>query len=517
MTRGKKALINSSSRFLYEIVAIVCSFILPRLILSYYGSAVNGLVLSITRLLAISTFIDAAIGGVTRAAFYKPLSNNDTSLISKIYVAANKFYKKVSLIFVAYTLMVACFLPTINNEGFGFEFIFFLTLTTSFSTFIQFIIGATNTVLIYADQKVFLITLINTATIILNTVATAVLIRLNCSIQVVKLTTSIIFAVRPIFAYFYCKSHYSINKKAIYEQDPIPNKWSGFGHQIAETVRSNGDVVILTVLSVYSNVSIYAVYALITDGLTKFLEALRSGMGPSFGNMLVTEPIDKVRKRFSLFEWVMNVSACILFTCAAILIVPFVTVYTHNISDAQYAQPLFGLLIVISAMLHNMKNPYLMIVFAAGHYKETQKHAYVEMCINILLSVILVRLFGLNGVAIGAIVAMLYRIGKSALYVKDSIIQYRIQNVIAKLGINTGVLFGSNIISRHVFTPDIQSYIQWVAYATVVFVCVSIITITLYTFVFRDDAKAFVAFARRVIKGTGGKTQHDKGIDSRCV
>lgn len=500
MTRGNKAVLNSFTRFLYEIVAVVCSFILPRLILSYYGSDVNGLVLSITRFLSISTFIDAAIGGVVRAAMYKPLADKNWALLSKIFHASNQYYRNVSRIFLAYTLLIACLLPFINGEGFDFAEIFWLTLAIAVSTYIQFLIGATNNVLVYADQKVYLISVVNTITIILNTIATVILIKLGCSIHMVKLTTSVIFAIRPLFTFFYCKHHYPLRKSATNDSNLIPNKWSGFSHQIAETVHNNADVLVLTVLSVYSNVSIYAIYTLITDGLTKMLECLRSGMGPGFGNMLVTESTERVRARFSMFEWVMNVGSCILFSCSITLLVPFVMIYTENVNDANYNQPVFAVLIVLATLLHNMKNPYLIIIFAAGHFKQTQNSAYIEMTIHLVCSVLFISIWGLNGVALGTIFAMLYRVLYCAKYIEHNILFYSFSNIVKKLFANIAIMAVTYYLFCHFFILEPSHYQEWIFYALIVFAATSAITLSVYTLLFKTDALAFTKFVFGLLK-----------------
>lgn len=500
MTRGNRAVLNSLSRFAYEIVAVICSFILPRLILSYYGSDINGLVLSITRFLSISTFIDAAIGGVTRAAMYKPLAEKNWPLLSRIYHASNVYYRNISRIFLAYTLLIACLLPFINGDGFGYSEIFWLTLAIAVSTYIQFLIGATNNVLVYADQKVYLISIINTITIILNTIASVILIKLGCGIHLVKLTTSVIFAVRPLFTYFYCKSHYPLSNSTTNDSNLIPNKWSGFSHQIAETVHNNADVLLLTALSIYANVSIYAIYTLITDGLTKLLECLRSGMGPGFGNMLVSETSEHVRARFSMFEWVMNVGSCILFSCSIALLIPFVMIYTENVTDANYNQPIFAILIILSTLLHNMKNPYLIIIFAAGHFKQTQKSAYIEMTIHLICSVIFVTIWGLNGVALGTIIAMLYRVIYCAKYLERKIIFYSSSNVIKKMLINVVVMFAIYYLFCYQYVILPKDYYEWVVYALEVFVVTSMITLSIYSFLFRADASSFMKFITALAK-----------------
>ncbi len=500
MSRTKRVLLNSGSKLIYEITGVICSIILPRLILVYYGSDVNGLVLSVTRFLSISTFMDAAIGGVCRAALYGPLARKDDDAISKVYVSSNSFYKRIGAFFVAYTLIIAVLLPFINGGEFQFFEVFGLTIAISVSYIAQYLVGATNSVLIYADQKVYLTTNINTLTLILNTIASFILIRAGFSIQAVKLVTSLIYTVRPIYAYFYCKKNYNINKKATYDVDPIKNKWSGFSHQIAETVHNNVDVVMLTVVSVYSDVSIYSVYALVTEGISKLIECIRSGMGPAFGNLLVTETQDKVRKRFANFEWIMNVSVCILYSCCAVLLMPFIRLYTSGITDANYIQPVFGVALVIATLLHNMKFPYTMIVNAAGHFKETQASAFIEMSLNIIVSLIFVWRYGLIGVAVGTIVAMLYRLIYLAYYVSKNIIMYPMKHMVSKLLINLIIFAGSYILFSNVRNMVFGSYFQWLLAAIVVFLILSIITIIVYGIAYKNDLHDTIQYITRLFK-----------------
>ena len=89
--RSKKLALNTLFSLLEELVAIICGFILPRLILSAFGSKYNGITTSITQFLSCAVLLRAGIGGVTRAALYKPLANHDKNKIdSKGMSAINK-------------------------------------------------------------------------------------------------------------------------------------------------------------------------------------------------------------------------------------------------------------------------------------------------------------------------------------------------------------------------------------------------------------------------------------------
>ena len=64
-----------------------------------------------------------------------------------------------------------------------------------------------------------------------------------------------------------------------------------------------------------------------------------------------------------------------------------------------------------------------MMVLAAGHYKQTQNSAIIEMILNVAISIGLVFWFGLVGVAIGTMISMTYRTVYYALYLRKNILE----------------------------------------------------------------------------------------------
>ena len=66
--RTKKALYNILAQIAYELVATVCGLILPRLIITAFGSGYNGMVSSITQFLEYISILTLGISGSTRVA-----------------------------------------------------------------------------------------------------------------------------------------------------------------------------------------------------------------------------------------------------------------------------------------------------------------------------------------------------------------------------------------------------------------------------------------------------------------
>ena len=85
---------------------------------------------------------------------------------------------------------------------------------------------------------------------------------------------------------------------------------------------------------------------------------------------------------YSNFEYMYFIVFFIACICVAVLLLPFVKIYTANVKDADYIRPLAAILFVAIIFLQNVRIPGLTMICAAGHYKETQPQAIREAVIN---------------------------------------------------------------------------------------------------------------------------------------
>ncbi|MDV7750959.1 polysaccharide biosynthesis C-terminal domain-containing protein [Enterococcus faecium] len=426
MTRTQKLKLNTITSLVYQIVSLVSGFILPRLILQYCGSEVNGLLSSITQFLAMITLCECGVGAVVQSALYKPIAQNDIDEISKIYVSAKKFFNRVAFILAIYIVVLIAIFPKLINDQYGYWFTGILIAAISISSFAQYYFGIVYKLIINSAQLVYIQMIVGTCAVIINVLLSALFMINGFSIQVVKVSTSIVFLLQPLTYWLVVRKRFNIDKKITYNEEPITQKWNGLYQHIATVVLENTDVIVLTSLSSLSNVSIYAVYHLVTNGIKLALVSLTTGMKSLLGDMYAREEVEKLNATFTSFEWIMHASVTFVYSVAAVLIVPFVIVYTSNIIDADYIQPVFGYILCFATMIYMIRIPYSYMILAAGHYKQTQTSALIEAGINIIVSVILVYKFGLIGVAVGTFVAMLYRTIYFVKYLTSNILYRKI-------------------------------------------------------------------------------------------
>ena len=426
LTRNRKALFTSSISVIHQIVAIVCGFILPRFFLSNYGSSVNGLVSSITQFLGFISLAECGVGAVVRAAFYKPLADKDNTELSRIVVSSERFFKKIALILLLYTIGLMLLYPMLVSNTFDSFYTASLIAVISISSFAQYYFGMTYRLLLASDQRGYICLLIQTVSIILNTVICVGLMNLGVGVHVVKFVSSLIFMMQPLILSYIGRHQYSINRKIKLEGEPIKQKWNGLAQHIAAVILNNTDTVVLTVFSSLENVSIYSIYFLVVNGVRQLVDSLTNGIQALFGNMLANDEITKLNTYFNWFEWFMHTVTVLTFGLTGVLIVPFVAVYTKGIQDVDYVLPLFGCLMALAQGCYCLRLPYSILILSAGHFKQTQKSAIIEAIINLVISIVSVKHLGLIGVALGTFVAMLYRTIYFAYYLSFNILNRNI-------------------------------------------------------------------------------------------
>ena len=487
--RKKKVIINIISSVLLQAVTIICGFIIPKLIISSYGSNVNGLIQSITQFLAYITLLESGFGPVIKSILYKPIANKDKNTILKILKSSEKFFRKIAYIFIVYILILCVVFPMMVSNDFDALFTVSLVIIIALSTFAEYYFGMTYKLYIYAEQKNYIILGIQIGTIILNTIAVILLIHFGASIQVVKLVSCFIFVLRPIIQSLYVKKKYKINLKNIDDNYKIEQKWEGLAQHIAYVVHKNTDIVILTICGSLADISVYSVYLIIINSIKSITRSFIGGIDATIGDMLAKGEKEKLNKTFNFFEGYYTTIATILFSSTIFLIVPFISLYTKGIFDANYIRPEFACLMILAEFVWAIRQPYNDLIKVAGHFKQTRIGAWVEAISNIVISFILVWNFGLIGVAIGTLFAMAIRtiefMYHTSKYILNRSLWYTFKRLFV-IALEIGII---SLIINNIPQMEIISYKIWILRAIIVTLISSVIVITINCILYRKNVK----------------------------
>lgn len=451
MKRSDQLKWNTIAAFTVQVSAILSSFIVPKCILNAYGSATNGLVSSITGFLGFLTLMESGVGSVARAELYRPVANRDTAQISAIVNATHRFFKKIALLYLAFVAAFALVFPFAADTSEDFWYAFFLVLIIAITNFVQYYFGAGYMQVLYADQKIYILYAIQAASYLLSIATTICLTDCGAGIHAVKLASALAFIIRPVVVHFYVKKKYAIQSHATSKTPVLGQKWNNMLQTIAYFVHSKTDIVVLTVFCAFEDVSVYSVYAMITTGLSSIISSVCNGFTSKIGGQYSRND-QKLHDTFSAYElFVYNLTA-ICFATAAGIMQDFISVYIGNLTDAEYYQPAFCTILVLAEAMYCIRMPYNNMVSAAGQFRQTQYAAVIEAGINIILSTVLVWRYGLIGVAVGTLVAMMYRTIYLVFYLSRNLLKRSVRIFVKNVLIFGGASLVSVLVSSRVIT-----------------------------------------------------------------
>ena len=460
--RMKRAGINAMSTVANQLVVTIIGIIVPWVMISNFGSIAYGATTSIAQFLGYITLFEGGIGRVARGALYKPLADGNNKEISRVYYAIKRFFAVLGIAFIGYTLILAFgYYEIADVSEYTREYIFALVIAIAIGKFAEYMGGITNITLLNADQRQYVVNAVVIFSSILNVALIVILANSGVDILWVKLVSSFVFVLKPILFTIYVRKKYRLKKTK--EKAILKNKITGMAQHVAYVVQNSIDVLILTVLSDLTYVAVYSVYNLIASSLRNITMSFTGGMEALFGNMIAKDEHETLINSYRRYKFLLTVLTVALFGTAAAVILPFVAMYTWKATDADYLQPTFAIILLLSYAINCVILPCFNLPIAANQLKKSQWGAYTEAGINLVVSCVLVFWNPLIGVAAGTMVSSIFKSIYYIIYSGKNILKIGVFRMLFEFVITILVLTAVSVVGMIVIDKMlIDSYIQWI-------------------------------------------------------
>lgn len=481
--RTKNATLNILFAIILQLVTFVRGLILPRIIIPAYGSDINGLVSSITQFLTYISLLEAGVGTIFRSSLYKPLADGDTEKVSGVINEQKRFYRKIGLVFVFYVIALCFIYPLIAKTKISTEYIVSFILILSISTFAEYFISLPYVSLLSADQKVRISYIVSIVYTIVNILVALFWVWLKADIRLIYLSMCVIGLLRPLFYWLYVKKNYNLSKTAAPDASALKQRWNGMVHHVSYYVHTNTDSAILTIFVGTAMVSVYNVYGAIIFGMERLITSVSAGTAAGIGNVLVGGDKKTIDRTVDLFEFVQSAATTVLFTITALMIMPFIKLYTSDMTDINYIYPEFGYVLVCAEAIYCFRCIYSTISTNANKFKETQLGAILECVVNLVLSLILTLAcgMGLLGIAIGTLAGMFVRYLAEVLFLSKNVINRSVLKAFKSLLVNACIAAVSILICHFALNYDtINSLSNWIIFAIISSFVVVVVAIPVY-------------------------------------
>ena len=468
-TRGMK---NIFFGFGAQFATIAVGIVIPRLVLVNLGSEANGLLNSISSILTYMSLLEAGVGTASVQALYKPVGEEDHNSINRIMSATNYFYKRTGYIYLATVIVLAIGFTWVIDTSIPKYQVFLVVILAGLSGVMSYFFQGKFKLLLTAEGKNYITTNITTITTVGVSILKAIVLVAGANVVVVQSVYFLFNLVQMLFFMFYIKNNYSwLNLHVTPDFDAISQKNAVLVHQISSLIFSNTDVIILTIFTSLKEVSVYSMYAMIFG----MIKSVAVTVSDSFVYALGQSFKDKNRfmRMFNAYEVYTLAFTFSLFCIGNILILPFLKLYTAGVSDVNYIDPYISWLFVIFYLLHNGRASSSNVINIAQEFEGTKWRSVLESVINLSVSIVLTIKFGIYGVLLGTIAALLYRTNDMIIYAAR--ILKRSSLVTYKRWMSNFVLFMIVSIVTSYIDIDLSSYFNMCIYGVVL--CCTIIPI----------------------------------------
>lgn len=476
----------------YQIVNTVVNIILPPLIIGKYGSVVNGLISTIKSIMSYIQLVGAGISESTVVSLYKPLALKDHKSTSAIYNAVGKTFNDAATLFSVASLLVAFIYPLFVKENLTYDFVVKIILVLSISGLSELVAIGKYRALLTADQKLYIVSIAQIIGAVGSTLFTYILIKLDYDILYVQLAAAAAYVLRILILYCFVHKHYKYLDKSV-EPDfsAVLKRKAATIHQVAGLIIFGSQTLFIANFCGLAEASVYSVYSLIFAGLNTILSTVSSAMLAAMGNLIATESEAKVQKIYSVYELGYQILTFTCYITAFIMIRPFIILYTHGITDAEYIRTELIVLFTIMGLLNCLRTPGATTINAKGHYDETKNRAIIEMVICLVGEGVLVWRLGMVGVLLGTVLAYLYRTVDVVFYSNIKVLNQSARITVRRIFQFAVVLVLVGVVFSRI-TLNLGGYFAWVLVSAGV-ACVSLLMLVGVAFMF-DKKTLLVGF-----------------------
>lgn len=502
--RSQKALKNIIANILLQITVAISGLILPRFFIIAYGSTMNGMIVSVTQFISYLALVEAGVSAASIIGLYKPLADNNINEINKILSATKRFYYKSGIAYVALLVVLVAVYPMLVNNQIEESITRFMIIILATSNLVDYLFLGKYKVLLMANQRGYVMMMAQTLGTVLNTVVTIILILEGCNVLVVKLVATIVYILRFILIYVYVRKNYkyiSFNEEPNYEA--INQRWAALLHQVTGVIVNNTPVVVMTIFmgaKALVEVSVYGVYNMIAHTLSLLVGSFNTGLQSSFGELLSKGDRAALDKAYSNYEFLTYIVIFWAYTCMAVLIMPFIELYTRDFTDAIYVRGKIAFMFVLVGIAQNIRIPSITLICAAGHYRETRWRAIIEVAIIITVSLILVKPYGMLGVLIGSFCSFLYRGIDIVYYNTTRIMIGSWKRTLRRIVRNSIVLILLTLAGKPLISMAATGYVQWFLWAVIVAAVAAAVFVTVNMLFEKEEFRRLMSRAQKALK-----------------
>lgn len=393
-----------------QIIITLLGFLSRKVFLDSLGTeylGVNGL---LTNVLSMLSLVEGGIGASITFNLYKPLAEKNEEKVIALVQLYKKLYGILAIAIFILSLSLYPFLGYLMNEDSKIPFIGVIYFIFVMKNMISYL-NAHKWSLINADQKGYVLAKYNLIFNVLTTISKIIVLLITHNYILYLIIEAIIFIIQNLwngkvvnerYPYLKNKQKYYVDEDT--KNNLITNVKALFLHNIGSYCVFGTDNILISSLISIKAVGLYSNYTMITGQLSSLLTSFLNGVGASVGNLIAAESKAKVYEIFKIVNlvnfWIYSFCVIFLFN----LLEPFIDWW---LGTGFLLDRLTFIIILINFYITGMRSSINMFKGKAGIFSADKYVPLIEAAINLSMSLILVKYFGLAGIFLGTTISSL--------------------------------------------------------------------------------------------------------------
>lgn len=423
--RTKKIALNMLSDIIPYILIGVVGLIKVRVLINYIGDVGNGYYQLINQIITYVFLAQAGFGDAVIYKLYKPFAEKNKHDINKIYSGSRKIFKVIGYIILGIIMIVSLFLYLFYGFQDGYRdsaLLCFIIISTSY-LIAYFGRGQTYMAVLSAAQEKYTYSIVANSIKLLCDILIVIVTIIFRNLESIAITILIMKILEEIILRLVVSKKYTWLKEVADKDTSMTKMTKDLAWlQVGYVVLNNVDAVLLGFFSGPVMVSIYTSYNFILRYLNEVSSRVELSAVYSFGNVFAKKEKDKIHKLFNEFMILFIILAFSLSITFMLGIRSFVSIWIGK--ENYILSYITVVFFTITLFLNIIYYPLLALINSNGLFKDNKNHIFICASINVILSIILVIPFKINGILFATALAFLVNI-----FLKTKLVSSKVLNV----------------------------------------------------------------------------------------
>ncbi len=397
---------NSVTSFISNIVSFLLLFISQTIFIKVLGIEYNGLNGLFSNVLIFLSLFELGIGNAIIYNLYKYIAKDNKEKIKSIMHFYKKTYSIIALLILIVGLFLTPFIKYMINDvniDVNIYLVYILFLITTVSTYL--ISYRRN--LLFAYQKKYILNIVHLVYIVILNLLQILLLLLTKNYYLYLIIKIICILLENIYIhirvgkeyrYLLDKEYKQIDKNT--KKDIIKRVKALFIHKVSAVITYGTDNILISIFFSIKDVGIYTNYNYIISKVDLLFRDIIDSTTASVGNLLVSKDYDK---RYSVYRKIKFLNlwiAIVTSVCLVVLLNPFIKIW---IGKKYLLTSIVVIVLIINYFQSMMRSTYNIFKDAAGIWVEDKYIPIIQSILNIISSIIFLKIFGLVGIFMGTI------------------------------------------------------------------------------------------------------------------